>query len=338
MSTPEESEKNRLDAVNRLHLLDTPHEERFAIIPRVAVRLFNVPISAFSVVAENKVLYKAGVGLKREEIERSLSICSHALHTEDILIIEDTRADPVFSQLPAVKEEKPPVLFYTGIPIRSAEKQPIGTLCLKGHEPRPFSPEDRELLRGLAQWIELLLNQYDLEQALQFKGSLSSGNTGQQENFFSAILNSSHDAIISKTLEGTITTWNKAAERMYGYTAGETIGKSVKMLIPQEVNDFEVLMESLREGKEIVDFETRRICKNGDLLDVSLSIAPIFSAEKKPIGATVIARNITQQKENEKKLQTSLSELEQFNKILVDRELKMIELKKEIERLTQHRP
>jgi PAS domain S-box-containing protein len=119
-----------------------------------------------------------------------------------------------------------------------------------------------------------------------------------------AIIESADDAIISKTLQGIITSWNKAAERIFGYTADEIIGKSVLTIIPPELYDEEnTILSKLGRGERIDHFETIRMRKGGVRVEISLTISPILGPDGRVIGASKIARDITDQKriENERK-------------------------------------
>lgn len=123
-----------------------------------------------------------------------------------------------------------------------------------------------------------------------------------------AIVQSSDDAIISKTLEGVISTWNQAAERMYGYTAEEAVGKSVTLLIPpNQIDEEPKILEKLRRGERIDHYETVRRRKDGTLLDVSLTVSPIKSLDGTIIGASKIARDITQRKRTEELLRQEIA-------------------------------
>jgi PAS domain S-box-containing protein len=118
-----------------------------------------------------------------------------------------------------------------------------------------------------------------------------------------AIVESSEDAIIGKDLEGTITSWNRGAEALYGYTAEEIVGRPVSVLIPPEhQNDFPSIMERLRRGERIEHYETVRLCKDGRRVDVALSVSPIRTADGKIQGASKIARDITFRKRAEEAL------------------------------------
>src|SRR5688500_6765745 len=121
-----------------------------------------------------------------------------------------------------------------------------------------------------------------------------------------AIVESSDDAIISKTLDGVIRTWNKGAQRIFGYTADEVVGKPVTILMPPErVNEEESILARLRRGERIEHYETVRVRKDGTRLDISLSISPIIDASGAVIGASKIARDITSRKRMEAALRES---------------------------------
>ncbi|HEU5226460.1 MAG TPA: PAS domain S-box protein [Ktedonobacteraceae bacterium] len=117
---------------------------------------------------------------------------------------------------------------------------------------------------------------------------------------WAAIVESSDDAIIGKRLDGTITSWNQGAERIYGYTAEEVIGKSVFTIFPQDnIEEFFFIMEKLRHGEKIDHFETKRVRKDGVMLDISVTISPIRDLSGVVIGASAIGRNITERNKAE---------------------------------------
>ena len=117
---------------------------------------------------------------------------------------------------------------------------------------------------------------------------------------FAAIVESSDDAIISKDLNGIITSWNKGAERIFGYLAEEMIGKSIKTLIPADLQSEEdTIIERVRSGQRIEHYETVRQRKYGGLVDISLTVSPIKNAQGTIVGASKIARDITERKRDE---------------------------------------
>jgi PAS domain S-box-containing protein len=119
--------------------------------------------------------------------------------------------------------------------------------------------------------------------------------SAEQAARLAAIVQSSNDTILSKTLDGIITSWNPAAERMYGYTAGEILGKSVSILAPQDMPDeIPSILARLRRGERIENYETRRVRKDGTELNVSISVSPMRDTSGAIIGAATIARDITE--------------------------------------------
>lgn len=109
-----------------------------------------------------------------------------------------------------------------------------------------------------------------------------------------AIIDSSNDAIISKTLSGAITSWNPAAERLFGYTEQEALGKHISLIIPPErLNEEDIIIDSISKGRKVDNFETYRQTKDGLLIPISVTVSPIVDSKGKIIGASKIARNIS---------------------------------------------
>jgi PAS domain S-box-containing protein len=125
-----------------------------------------------------------------------------------------------------------------------------------------------------------------------------------------AIVESSHDAIVSKSLDGVITSWNKGAERLFGYSAEEAVGQNITLIIPPERRDEErTIIEQLTRGERIDHFETVRMRKDGSLLDVSLTISPMKDASGRVVGASKLARDITERKRAEEALRQAQTDL-----------------------------
>ncbi|HEY1683281.1 MAG TPA: ATP-binding protein [Tepidisphaeraceae bacterium] len=119
----------------------------------------------------------------------------------------------------------------------------------------------------------------------------------QLRSHLASVVESSDDAIISKTLDGIITTWNKGAERIFGYTADEILGKSILLLFPPErKNEEPQILGRIAAGEKIDHYETVRMRKDGTLLDISITVSPIRDSKGKIIGASKIARDITARK------------------------------------------
>jgi PAS domain S-box-containing protein len=133
---------------------------------------------------------------------------------------------------------------------------------------------------------------------------------------YAAMIESSDDGIMSKTLQGVITSWNRGAERLFGYSAAETIGRPMLMLFPEGRLDEETdILTKIARGESVDHFETVRVRKDGTQVDVSVTISPIRDAQGKIIGASKIARDISERKRAEQRLLMQLARLELLGQI-----------------------
>jgi len=146
-------ESQRLEALRRLNLLDTPAEERYDRITRLSRRVFDVPVAVVSLVDADREWFKSSQGLSLREIPRAVSFGGHAILRDQALIVPDTRADPRFAGNPLVTNE-PNIRFYGGYPIRGPEGHRLGTLGLIDRRPRALDPADVGSFRDLAMLAE----------------------------------------------------------------------------------------------------------------------------------------------------------------------------------------
>ncbi|HVF24252.1 MAG TPA: PAS domain S-box protein [Anaerolineales bacterium] len=139
----------------------------------------------------------------------------------------------------------------------------------------------------------------------------------QQLLFHASIVGSASDAIIGKTTDGTIISWNPGAESLYGYKAEEVIGKSITIISPPErLNEFSGIFEKIKRGERIKHFETVRLTKDGQRKNVSLTVSPILDQEGKVLGASAIGQDITQRKEAEEALRAKNEEIKRMSQQL----------------------
>jgi len=131
----------------------------------------------------------------------------------------------------------------------------------------------------------------------------STQQLGEYRARLAAIIDSSEDAILSKDLDGTIMSWNRGAERIYGYSSNEVLGKNISLIVPKDrPHEVPKILARIRRGERIEHYESIRVAKDGRSLDVSISISPLPDATGQIVGASVIARDITQQKKAQEHL------------------------------------
>jgi PAS domain S-box-containing protein len=190
--------------------------------------------------------------------------------------------------------------------------KPAGVLCVHAAQTHYFNDEEVRLLDEMAVNIALALRQMEFEMIRQ--------ETERSKAYLAAMVESSNDAIISKNLDGIITSWNAGAERIFGYTAAEIVDQPSTTLIPADrIAEEATILARLRRGERIEPFETLRRHKDGRQIDVSITVSPIKDGAGMIIGASKIARDITALKtaqqdllQRSEELQRSNEDLEQF--------------------------
>ena len=157
-------EEKRLETLRGLSILDTPPEERFDRLTRLAQRVFDVPIALVTLVDDDRQWFKSKQGLDITETPRNISFCGHALLYREALVVEDTALDPRFSDNPLVTGSHH-IRFYAGQPIKAKNGSRLGTLCIMNTKPHQFNQADVAALRDLAAIVENELNHLDTQEA-----------------------------------------------------------------------------------------------------------------------------------------------------------------------------
>jgi PAS domain S-box-containing protein len=196
-----------------------------------------------------------------------------------LLFSHPERDFPYFGEVTPLLDEGLLIPFYIN-------GEAVGTIWVVAHdESCRFDAEDLRVMTNLGTFA-----------AAAYQNLLSLNATRR----IASIVESSDDAIVSKTLKGTITSWNRGAARLFGYMAEEVIGKPITILIPPDRQDEErTIIERIRRGERIDHYETIRRRKDGSLVPISLTISPVRNGDGKIIGASKIARDISERKQKQ---------------------------------------
>jgi PAS domain S-box-containing protein len=210
---------------------------------------------------------------------REFGPCGTVLdHNAALLFSHPERDFPYFGEVKPLLDEGLLIPFYVNGEAR-------GTIWVVAHDAsRRFDAEDLRIVTSLSTFA-----------AAAYQTFLARNATQR----IAAIVESSDDAILSKDLDGVITSWNRGAERVFGYMADEVVGKPVAVLIPPERRNEEfAILERIRRGERVDHYETVRMCKHGSRIDISLTVSPIRNADGRIVGASKIARDISEEKRN----------------------------------------
>lgn len=244
MSTANFDEHLRIEALCALDILDTPHEERYDKFTELATRAFQVPIALVSLVDSDRQWFKSRKGLEVDETPRSMAFCSTAIKCEGTLVVRDTHLDERFVTNPLVTDG-PRIRFYAGHPIHTHHGFPVGTLCIIDTKPREFDASDIAVLQSMAGMVEAELHKahqikarneaeaalHDLNTVLEARVMERTASLRSSEERVRNIIDSSFSAFVASDSRGQIVEWNPAAERMFGWSRDETVGKSLSATI-----------------------------------------------------------------------------------------------------------
>ena len=213
------NEPQRLAALRKLGLLDTPSEERFDRITELASLTLDMPIALLSLIDEDRQWFKAKVGLPTIETSRDIAFCSHAVlsNSRDPFIVEDALDDSRFADNPLVTGD-PSIRFYAGQVVRDPAGLPVGTLCVIDHKPRRLDERQKRALAHIATLVE---QEFERGQVLSLAEGLLSADRSK-----SLILDTLSEGLVLQDRDGRIVQWNLATERLLGLTADQLYGRT----------------------------------------------------------------------------------------------------------------
>jgi len=288
------NEPERLEALERLSILDTEDDEVFDQIADLARRVFGAENSAISLVSEERQWFKAFCGWDMEQTTRDLSLCAHAIVEEEILVIEDLEADLRFDDHPLLDSDVG-IRFYAGAPLVVEDGLCIGTLCVADPKPRVFTDNERAVLSVLASFTSDLLEVR---------------RRARKVDYLTSALEQVDESVL--ITEGTpldepgprIRWVNKACSEMTGYDRDELVGKTPRVLQGPRT-DREVLDEvrTALEAEEPVRAETVNYRKDGQPYVASWVIAPVRGKEGNLTHWVSVQRDVTADRLHERQLE-----------------------------------
>jgi len=279
------------------------------------------------------------------EVKVDKTICGLVIEEKKPIVIHDIRKDPIAERYPYLEEYG--IESYVGIPLLSRGRKAIGTICVLNKGPRDYSEKDLELLSIFASRVSLAIERARIErELLNAKAKLQERsaelqklmqNLRESEEKYRAIFESANDVIVTLNLKGNITAVNRRAEEISGYTRDELMGKNIARLKMFTPKSLAIILKNFGKrmiGMDVPPYEVELIRKDGKKLFIEINARPLRQ-EGKVVGDMVILRDVTERKEAEEKLKEKMDELERFNKLMIGRELRMIELKKRIKELEE---
>lgn len=282
------NEQARLETLRKYEILDTEPDEALDAMVELAAYICEVPISAISLVDENRQWFKAITGLDAKETPRDVAFCAHAILQTTPLVVPDATQDERFHDNPLVTSQ-PDIRFYAGVPLATPEGDHIGTLCVIDREPRQLTQKQLNAIGVLSKNIMAHLNlRLSHKRARQYVEDLQ---------LAASIFDAASDAMLVTDVDNRIITVNPAFTSTTGYTLAEVVGKDPKILSSDhhDTTFYKQMWESLgASGHWHGELRNKR--KNGEEYIEWLSINVIFNEDGKKRMHVGIFSDITEKK------------------------------------------
>lgn len=308
------NEACRLAALRDADVLDTPPEPYFDHVTALAARLFEVKSALVSLVDTDRQWFKSRAGLDARETPREVSLCGHAILSDAPLVVLDARDDPRFSDNPLVAGD-PNIRFYAGAPLITADGYRLGSLCIIDYQPRAaFSEPDRRTLADLAALVSA-----ELDRRRTFERRVGEAAKARHllQQHLQAAVEASPLALITVDCEGIVTGWNPAAETIFGWTANEAFGRFLPIAGKRYHGEWAAIRKRLRAGETVIGVEAQRLRKDGSLIDVAISAAPLSDLDGRYTGTLALVEDISDRKRIEREKEAAAKRLRRQNAALL---------------------
>lgn len=296
------NECQRQEALSRYKILDTPPEESFDRLTRLAAQLFDVPVALISLLDGGRQWHKSCYGFDAREIDREVSFCAHNLVEEELMIVEDARLDPRFANNSLVTAD-PNIRFYAGAPLITPDDHSLGSLCVIDTAPRTFDATQKAQLRDLA---AMAMDELELRREVAER-QRAERQLRKSERQFRTLVERTNDWVWEIDREGRFTYVNPRATYITGYETEELIGRSTFDLMRDEEADrfAKVLSSYVEEEAPFDQLEKCLIHRDGHEVVLETSGTPIFNDEGRLVGYRGVARDATERKQARAALQAS---------------------------------
>ena len=309
-ATDSATETARLARLHALAVLDTEPEPLFDTFTRMAALICGTPMALISLVDSERQWFKSRVGLDVQQTPRDQAFCAHAILGDALFEVADARSDSRFADNPQVTGASG-IRFYAGAPIVMPGGERIGTLCVVDQQPRALNTTQRAQLTLLSQAVmqALLIRESALTQAWLGRSRLEAA-LGDEVHALAAaqqrlasLVHASGDAIVSSNLDGVIEDWNPAAERLFGHSAQQAIGRAVEQLFPWAPAGPALRRLALPQAEQAAaPFEASCRHRLGREVQVSVGLTPITDREGRVCGLSLVLRDISALKAAERAL------------------------------------
>jgi PAS domain S-box-containing protein len=285
------SNPDRLAALRRYGVLKHEAQASYARAATLAARAVSAPVSLVLLVAETSLRIAASSGVDLANATRKLPFRLEGVLHDRFLQTSDASRVQILNDL-IDPQNLAQFAFHAAVPLRTTDGQILGSLCVLDHRPRTLGPNQALLLEGIADHLVSELNlRLELWRASQVSTERAEAN---RQPILERIIESSNLAVLSTTLEGIITTWNAAAERTFGYSTREVLGRNIEFLLPKTARENErLLLERLAGGERLDTLEAQRLHKDGRELRTRVNLSPITGAGGRVIGVSHLCDDVT---------------------------------------------
>ena len=283
------SENHRTAALQSYGITANELGSEFDDITTLAARICGVSMASISFVEESHVWCKSGIGIASQNLPRGHSFCERVIHQREILVIPDARLDPRFANHPLVQNNSG-IVFYAGAPLINHEGHCIGALCVMDPKPCELSPEQIDSLIKLSRMVMAQLERTTNEEEIRAVQQLLSESNKQTDHVIASTLH----AIAIIDVHGMVTSWNPEAESVFGWSAEDVLGKSIKeKIVPQRYfKIYERILGRLQRNMALPRFlqkmETSALSRNIGEIPIELRLSTITVREETQLLARVL--------------------------------------------------